>query len=727
MTEISLVVSKSFDLLKFKDSLDIRNLEIQLNELTTDLLDKCFENNIREYLNNLAESLIKLETILKRIDDIGKSLNYDIKWIYNGKLELGTIFTCIHSVDHNINFFLTKFENFSSISTEILDLFNNICDLELQIKKYTHPFQKRLSVTIHYNEINQDMLSSVNKEVISSIEKLDEIDEKQEAIHAKEQIMRFNMEEIKNTFQKMNNMGSVAKYFGFIILSQEDVQIYDTYTTLYDRIVPISQSIKYIPLALDDLFNNSRIFYPELVMECMSKYEKVTRLYDQYRQNLKTFKQKYLYDRVQILAKRLFDLIHCDHVTTELAEDVIRILKPLEQSYGLEAKYSIQLKDLGKFLKTKTQTENCVPLSAKDRSFSGSKRIFSNPLTTSLNLVPILSNATNKEKDNFKIFHTPRHIDDTIYSNENKAIIDKIKIEVYNSAKKARMLESPIIHSSPESNDSSPGNIFDSPNPFITPSGKSFQRYKMGNSTPASTPRITPTKKYVMLPVDETPGYKNYSKRNTQSIPLLRYEHSTVIKVENIEDDPDVSNISDLSIESCDISAISDDIPVTLTVNKKRTKSNHNSSLDSENLMKRNISRIPTSGISRIPLPTRPESRLDLLRSTVRVEQRKSVEPIKPTVHISRPESRLESLASSISAKLGTESPVSSTRPECYNLKPRSVTVLSHREMMPKTRQIQLGRMNDTKINSNNANIKYRGVTSLGYRNIIAKSRISSV
>lgn len=702
--------NKLFDLNHFNELVDITSFKLQLSNETENNDNSEISQLISEKSCKIIISLEKLLNVLEKMDEVGKKANFDIDWVFGGRFELSTIFDTLELLDNNVEFLLMKFEKNPNLKTDsTLDYFNSICDLSLSVKKITHTYHKRLSIANHYNEIEKGVIASVNAELTYCIGKLEELDERRSLLNIENKIRELeNFDSIKSLQKDVNPTGT--NFNGLIIFSNTDAQIFESYTTLHDTILPISQSIKLIPYALDDFFNNSRMHYMDLVVENIKKYERITKLYDEYRRNLKAFKKLYIYHRINLICEKIFQLIESNgENTVETLEEVMNILRPIDNAYGLAETYSLKLKRLDEEYNFIKQKENVpqTPIS-KGRINGRTKRVFSNPLVDSLNMQPILSDMIPKTNSNIKIFQTPRHIDDNIYSKDNIEIMEKIKIEVnkLNKDSEERQIEETpsSIYSSGSSN-SSPDvmrtrNIFDSPDPFITPNSRSFQKSRLPISTPATTPRITPTKKYVMLPIDREPAQteNKLTKNITFQPPLLRYELSTLVETGDMSDKE--INISPVSRDLEDLSGTPDNLFSVERLNKNSPKSP------------------PISG-SRIPLPMRPESRLDMIRSASRL-QRDNTRFEKTPARLARPDSRLENIASSISTKLGTNSPVLASQ------RPRSTTVMTQREMRPTIRPIQLGRLKE--MNSNDLrNLKVRGATSLGMRGLISSSRISSV
>lgn len=710
---ISSLINKSFDFNKFNTIINIDPIQVKIEAVgfTDELLTEIQETTYR-----IISSLKNLKDVLEHVDKTGRNVEFEINWVFEGRKELSIIFGSIDLLEYNVNILLTKVENLPNEKTvQLLDNFTTICNISLEVKKIIFPFKKRLNIANHHNEIKKEVLTSVGSEIEYCIQKLEELNEKKKVLNLEKEVEGMTIEDFKRKSDEMKTIGTSNKYNGLIVFSALDEQIFESYTTLYESVFPISQSLKIIPKALDDFYQNSKLFYKDVVLENIEKYENITSEFNKYRQDLKIFKRDYIVNRTNLISENIFnDLSIQDE---KMCEYAINILRPIDNYYGLTQKYSTKLKELeDKFFQTK-QVENIQTPVPKARH-NKPRRVYSNPLSDSLNMKPILSDHESTRRADIKIFQTPRHIDDDVFSKDNIEIIDKIKFDVDKSLKQTseftapKSLDTPSIEYSPLSTDSSPEgmqtrNIFDSPDPFITPNSRSFHKSKIPISTPLTTPRITPTKNYVMLPIDEIPKPKKFElPGSTTQTPLLRFELSTIVDVNS------TNKTKTLASEGHSKSNISD-ASLTMTPSQIPT------------IQKSSNKTSPSTSISRIPLPRRPESRLDMLRSVSRLQvdrvhtERKST----PRELLNRSDSRLENIASSISTKLGTSSPVLSS-----DLKMRPATVMSHRDVKPRERPFQSNRWKqNNEFTSELCNIKVRGVTSLGSRRTEFNSRISSI
>lgn len=711
---ISILVNNSFDLGNFKSLINIQKLQLNIEkEGLTDILLA----DIQEKSSKIITSLSKLNKTVQNIDELGKTIDYDINWIFQGREELVGIFQSIDLLEYNVNILLSKFDNNINTKYEnILDEFNTICNYILEIKKIIFSFKKRLGIANHHNEIEKQVLTSVNNEISYCTGKLDELNEKKEILNIEKEFNTWSLEQFKKKIEENNrNPDNSSGYHGLIITSVLDAQIFDSYTSLHDTIVPISQSLKLIPKALDDFYQTSKLYYKDLVLENIEKYENLTILYNKYRHDLKKFKAEYITKRINMICQRIFTVFNSEKAKSKSSsEDVIHILRPIENYYGLNEEYSAKLKEIEDNYYNIQLNENFQTPQPRNRLLKG-RRAFSNPLVESLNMKPILTNNNNKKRCDIKIFQTPRNVDGDIYSKDNIELINNIKSDVE---------EFPIRNIlstsySPQSTDSSPDamrtrNIFDSPDPFITPNSRSFHKSKLPISTPLTTPRITPTKSNNRFSITDSIKHRKEKivKNNVQE-PLLRFELSTVVKVDS--DEGNISHISNIS----NMPTISNESSINISDTSDELMMTPNQSGIPTSLLLNNVS--PPVKTSRIPLPKRPESRLDMLRSVSRLQMdRSNIMEKKSTPTFNRAESRLENMASSISIKLGTNSPVLASKSKI-----RPATVMSQRDIKSFQGPRPLGRNNDS-FSKELVNLKVRGVTSLGARHM-GKSRISSV
>ncbi|KAG0689338.1 hypothetical protein C6P40_005198 [Pichia californica] len=662
--------------------------------------------------------LKKLQNTLENIDKVGRKLEYDINWIIQGRDELINIFQSIDLLEYNVNILLTSFDTTIDDKTEsLLDDFSTICNFNLEIKKIIFILKKRLSIINHHHEIEKEVLASVNNEIIYCIEKLSELNEKKNLLNIEKVIQDWGIEDFEKNKKEMNRSpDDFSKFNGLIIFSVLDAEIFETYTSLHETIVPISQSLKIIPKTLDNFYESSKVFYKDLVLKNIEKYESITASYNQYRQDLKIFKYSYITKRIRCICEKIFFIVDSTECpSNKQFEDIIHILRPIENYYGLLEQHSKKLKSLeDKYYDTKLNENIQTPL-PKNRK-SKSKRLFSNPLADTLNMKPILAEHDETIRPDIKIFQTPRNIDDDIYSKDNIEIIDNIRSDVGETliSNISNIPDTPSNVYSPQSTDSSPDvmrtrNIFDSPDPFITPNSRSFRKSKIPVSTPLTTPRITPTKNYNIASINDTCKHIKGSsnKNNTQQVPLLRFELSTVVKVDTTtKDTSDISNITSITTIP-DISDSLSKLSMTPSQIPQLSKTKRNS-----------IS--PPVPVSRIPLPTRPESRLGILRSVSRLQVDSSKIERKPTMEFNRSDSRLDDIATIISTKHGTDSPALVSK-----LRMRSATVMEHRDINTFERPVQPNRLREGYSNGLR-NLKLRGATSLGARGQASK-RISSI
>lgn len=706
--DISELLKKSCNLKQFGLLVNFDNL---IDDLQGETITDGTLNNLNEKAAKILLSLDQLRNYLEIIDKIGRDNVYEYKWLFKGKSDITEIFSLVDLLEHNVDLLLNTLDRFSQQKiVSILDRLNDICNSLLSIKKVSYPIKTCLSILNHYTEIENEVLASIDSEIMFCIEQLEQMIEKKNQLKIEDQISHCTVKDFKKKINELNMISS-RKYNGFMIFSTIDGQVFELYTKLHQSVSHISESLNLIPIALEDFYNTAKTYYKALVLETITNYENIVSKFSEYRKGLKTFKSEYVTRRNNLICEKIFKLVDINDESTsiELLQDIINILRPIGNYYGLSEQHLIEIEHIESIINRTKQQENIIqtPL-PKNKSNSKLKRSFSNPLGVSL-MKPILNNNFKEEDNKIKIFETPKCVDEIIFSKDNIDIVERIKLDVrFSNTKESLIQNTPSSEDSFASSGSSPDtmrvkNIFDSPDPFITPNSRNFHRSRLAISTPSTTPRITPTKKYVMLPIDEEPNTRNTNKLIGRDIPkpLLQFELSTVVNMESISDtendyDNDISNASSEFIDSPPNKII----PTTIQNN--------------------NSPNSPQISRSRIPLPVRPESRLSMLRSVSRLE---NPQPnFEKNTPIRRPDSRLENLATNISSRLGTNSPVFSTT---NTLKARPVTVMTQRTM-DSTENIMLGRLQEKPI-SNIKNVRARGVTSLGSRTSFTKPRIASI
>lgn len=706
-SNISFLVRRSFDLAKFNALIDVAKEQVNISGNI--LADESLEI-LQETSHRILASLSELRHVIEKIDNIGRKIEYEIKWIFQGRIELASIFSSIDVLEYIINSLLSKFDKISNLKTEsLIDSIDSICNMSLEIKKLISPYKKRLAIANHHNEIEKEVLASVKNEILFCVEKLEELNEKKQLINIQTEIKDWTLEDFKLRVKKLDVELS-SKYNGLILVSNVDAEIFDEYTTLYETILPISQSLKLIPRTLEDFYHNARLYYQYLVLDNIKEYEEIMASYESYRQGLRAFRNDYITARISFICEKVFEEASISkEKSNSLLESVLDILKPIENFYGLSENHSSTLKTMEDKLYNVSLEENIHTPPPKNRKL-GTKRVFSNPIVDSLNMKPILSENRVKKRPEFKIFQTPRNIDDDCHMKANMEILERIKADIgYTSTIKIQQVpNTPLVLNSPQSSESSPDtmqtrNIFDSPDPFITPNSRSFQKSRLPISTPLTTPRITPTKSFTAFPPAEALGQKNESllKSNTRA-PLLRMELSTIINIESEKKNKDNNSVVEASNALSKLSLTPTQIP---TMSKQKF-----------------CQESPPAELSRIPLPKRPESRLNMLRSVSRLQtDRIRTDRNHNQVEFGRSDSRLENIASSISMKFGTDSPICASE-----RKARPATVMTQREIKPRSRAFQQGRLMENSA-TELLNIKTRGATSLGARTLTTSSRISSI
>lgn len=700
---ISFLIRKSFDLAKFNDLIDI---EKQNAFIAEENLSEISLLSLQETSGKIVSSLDELRHTLHNIDQVGERIGYQINWIFEGRIELSSIFTSIDTLEISVNLLLSKSQDISNFKTEsLLDTIGKICSSSLEVKRLISPYKKRLAIANHHNEIEKEVLGSVKNEILYCASKLDDLEKKKQMVDIRSQIQNWTLDDfIAKKKELASNLAT--NYNGLIVFAGLDAQIFDSYTSLHDTILPISQSLKLIPKALDDFYHNARIYYQNLILDNIDNYEQITALYEKYRQDLRTFKKYYITHRINLICEKIFEKVNTDHEqSNSVLEGVLDVLKPIDNYYGLSEDYSSKLKLIeDKFynIPLEENVQTPPPKSMQCRS----KRVFSNPLVDSLNMKPILSGNRIKKRPEVKIFQTPRNIDDDFHMKANTEILERIKAEIgdNSTASMQRIPDTPLTLYSPQSSDSSPDtmqtrNIFDSPDPFITPNSRSFQKSRLPISTPLTTPRITPTKNYMSVDEELKRKHDLVVKGNAHT-PLLRFELSTIIKVDPKTKEPHFP-ISEATADMSKLSLSQSQIPF---------------SCDS-----RACNESQAIETSKIPLPKRPESRLNMLRSVSRLQTDRSKNGRSSSLGFGRSDSRLENIASSISMKLGTDSPVLISE-----AKTRPSTVMAQREMKQYGRPPQL-RQSTGSYSGQLRNMKTRGATSLGARTLASQSRVSSI
>jgi hypothetical protein len=716
---ISSWMNSVFGFKKFEQLIDITGVQ----KLSDGNIDETQLGQLSEKTSQILNELDSVYTAIKEIDIISEKNGYDSDWISSGKTELTRMLTLIDQLEFNVGILLNHLGSTSSEQTvKVLDNMSKICNKNLLIKKRLQPYQIRLGILRQYLELEEEVLQSVQAELNYCVGKLEEINENKNMVLELGSLKEMSLDDLKEKRKETNLMSSNIKHDGFILFSSIDAQIYESYSTLYESLLPISESLKIIPYALDSLHQNAKEYYSDLVLSTLAKYEDITDKYHKYRKDLQQFRKDYVITRNRDICERVFGLVDEENADTETIEDVVHLIKPIENFYGIDNEYLCRLRAIESKISSIQLEENPPKTPVRPKiNTNKSKRSFSNPLADSLNMKPILSSAKS-ERHEIKIFETPRHIDEKLFSKENMMIVEKIKSEIQQALSDSKAQSSvsatPMSDDSFSSSTSTPDilrakNIFDSPDPFITPNSRCYQKARSFISTPLTTPRVTPTRKFVMLPIDEDPSLsyqkgmglssmKDRELYDTTKQPLLRYELSTVIKADTtIDIDADICNLSEVS----DKDTVS---PSQIPLRSPNIKSNMPSPV----------------AASRIPLPRRPESRLSMIRSASRlqVSRQESVSRASNRdAPMSRPDSRLENLAISISAKLGTTSPAI---PKHVMARPSSV--MTQREMRPYERTTQLGRLRGSNP-SQLRNIKARGTTSLGTRSISGCSRITSI
>ncbi|CAI8504842.1 unnamed protein product [Pichia kudriavzevii] len=681
-------------------------------ELTDEKLLVLVENTLA-----INASLEKLQSAMKIVSKVGSLNDHDPNWIISGRVELNKIFHCIDSLEFNIDKFLNQLARLPTEKLDtLLDILTKICNQSLSLKKIIHTYRERVGILSLYNEIQTEVLTSVHNEILYCQEQLDLIIEKNKLLKIEKHIESYTLEDFKKDKKNIEMFQDSGKYSGFIIFTTMDSQIFEVYSNLYESILPISQSLNLIPQSLEQFYSSCKRHYKSLVSDTIAKYESILSRYNTYRKDLKSFKDDYIVSRNDAICKKVFDLVNVDqNHPPSVLQDVLDIIKPIEHFYGVSDTSKAKLRIIEKTLASAEQDENMSQTAIMKTKTPKPRRTFSNPLADSLNMKPILSNNVQKKNDEVKIFQTPKSIDDSVFSKENRQIIQRMKMGIQLSTDDGGVTTHTSTPSSVDSfgsSSSSPDvmktkNIFDSPDPFITPNSRSFNRFKMPLSTPSSTPRISPTKKYVMLPTDDEPQSRRLSSFNMRPLSnfsLLQFDQSTVVNI-RASSDNDESDTSITSIHSDDL----------METPGKSFPSNIDMSVSSTS---------PDLLTSRIPLPKRPESRMVLIRSASRMQTRVGIrQPIQPK----RPDSRLENIASSISSKLGTDSPTSVHSSLSSGMYSRPTSVMTQREMIPRERPIQLGRLRQPGQPSLHM-LKARGATSLGSRSShIPKSRITSI
>ena len=700
---ISSLIRKSFNLAEFNDLIDIE----KENAFTT---EQCVTEtsllSLQETSSRIVSSLNELRRILQNIDQVGKRIEYQISWVFEGRRELSKIFNSIDTLEINVNLLLSKFQDISNPKIEsLLEAINSICSSSQEIKRLISPYKKRLAIANHHNEIEKEVLGSVKNEILYCASRLDELKKKKQMIAIRSEIQNWTLNDF---IVKKKELAAdlTSNHNGLIVFPGTDVQIFDSYTILHDTILPISQSLKLIPKALDDFYHNARIYYQNLILENIENYEQITASYEKYRHDLRTFKSDYITGRINLICERIFEKINTDQEqSNSVLEGVLDVLKPIENYYGLSENYSSKLKSIEDKFYNIPLEENIQTPPPKNKKVR-SKRVFSNPLVDSLNMKPILSENRIKKRPEVKIFQTPRSIDDDIHMKANTEILERIKAEIGDTSivRMQKLPDTPLTLYSPQSSDSSPDtmrtrNIFDSPDPFITPNSRSFQKSRLPISTPLTTPRITPTKNHTSAD-EELKRNQDLTVKGNVHTPLLRFELSTIIKVEPKTKETGFS-ISEATRDMTKLSLTQSQIPTS-----PKLKACHES---------------PSTETSKIPLPKRPESRLNMLRSVSRLQTDRIKNGRSSSQGFGRSDSRLEDIASTISMKLGTDSPVS-----ILEAKIRPSTVMAQRELKQYGRPPHLTHLTGS-YSGQLLNMKARGATSLGARNLSSQSRVSSI
>ncbi|TID30646.1 hypothetical protein CANINC_000801 [Pichia inconspicua] len=700
-SEIGETIKSSFDIEMFESSIKI---DFILNSLKDVNFDDSTYITTNKSLLKILENLNDLKLHLIEIAETGTRNKYEISWLMSGKDELVKMFSIIDLLEFNMNTLLNELDRHEAIKTaSILDTLTMICNHNLSIKATAYPLRMRLSIINHFNELKDEVLASVHDELIRCIEKLDGLDKNVDILRLPDTIKDYTLKRLIDKKHEIESLSGRLVLNGFVLFSEEDIEIYSAYTDLHEGLSPIAQSLKIIPTALNDFFHTSKPYYKSLIKKCILMYDNIMRLYRKYTDNLRKFKSEYILERNDLICEVIFHEIDITaDQPKEILEHIISILKPLDQNFCLSGEYQKLLKDVEYKLNCIQLEENVfkTPL-PKSNGNPVCRRSFSNPLTDTLNMKPVLSISSSKSDQEFKIFHTPKLFDQGVFSNENNEIIRRIKMEVDFERENDFNGNTPSSDRSFSSSSSSPEtmrvkNIFDSPDPFVTPNSQKFQRSRLPVSTPLTTPRITPTKKYVMLPIDEEPRVINdwNSKNLAPQKPLLRYELSTVIKEEHVTEE-DTSNSS------------SDDSPEEILVTPG-------------DIDEPGIYRSPP--ISKIPLPLRPESRMNLLRSASRLEVERGCQD----TNIVRPDSRLANMATSISSKLGTPSPAMNTKVSSVSmLKSRSSSVLTHREINSRKNRSLIDRLPQRQYGLNI--VKSRGISALASRSNSNGSRITTL
>ncbi|ODV83354.1 hypothetical protein CANARDRAFT_25159 [[Candida] arabinofermentans NRRL YB-2248] len=647
---------------------------------------------IERIIDDITAYFDSLHDLFSEIDEAAIEGKLSMNWIWKGRDEISSLNKRFEQCDQLVSTLLEQLENIMEETANdprhdtILTKFSQICELTIEIKKYIIPYRKKISISNQFHELDSLILKSISSEIEECLKATKDVKEQRFLSP-----IRYTPKLKLETISQMMNNGSQIN-LKLPTFNKLDESLYHNFSALQKRLEPINAALMFVPQTLESYSELAKEHYPDSILNLIDKYENLVESYQKLREESNMLKHELIDYRWEEIFRTVVneieqslrelevqlnnnDFQQVDEIMNEydleesfdifkraIAEQLVKDTDTLQRHQELSAHY-IELKDefymkqSRRLLNLKSEVsttdseptlrnETCTSVISKKNDI----RIKNGTaIIDCLQLKPIMieHNPTSPQKKKVlgDISNSSSAGSDCSVKRNSRNIIQKLLHEIGNKENGFISAPDPIdiivedighldvSDSISEKHESfNATNIFNSPDPFLTPSAK-LNKKRATQHLVSPINEFTKPLKYVPLPVSHPLHTK---KKQTPSPPQ--------------------------SIESLRVPKCPSKIPTRTSYNIYPSK---------------------------IPLPVRSDSRLAILRSESKLSNVRSqssmgichrssvtqesyssnftsgLDSADTRSKVERPQSRLERLGSTMSSKLGTKSPLVVTTTRC--------------------------------------------------------------
>ncbi|VEU23426.1 DEKNAAC104482 [Brettanomyces naardenensis] len=454
-----------------------------------------------------------------------------LEWISRDYEEINVAYFNLESLDALTESILNILESSSENIDKLLDKVSRICEYTIKAKKCVYTLQTAAAIAIQYHEISDVIMLSIETEISDGLE---------EAAKIKDLSSSFALDTHKVTFQDILHQAkddkriclqnSYSKDLEMPLSNRKLNEVVDQFLALSMKVDPINASISYIPQELELFSSLAKQRYPSSVLELIEKYESLVLKFSQLDMEMTSLEEELIGERwkhvFDCLGEEIEDILaHIDGQAKEGKEEnelnsaknildyLSRILvEKLIKDDSYRRRYDRFVNRVCEVDDSEVHGKDVKigPTSDKPpKVFKGQNFI------NSLDIKPIMVEGPPIS------IRKPRSTKDFVLSmnkdersrlrKDSKVVIDKLLKELDTPADNKENescsdpeqdlieVQSFYPRMSAFSSTRTPmrvKNVFDSPNPFVTPSIKANRRSRLPMKTPTEKPM-----RYVPLPV----------------------------------------------------------------------------------------------------------------------------------------------------------------------------------------------------------------------------------